>query len=91
MHEEYASFGMQVVVFPSDQFLGMEHNKPEEIIEYARKKMGATFPLMEKCLVNGEQAHPIFKCLRKQTPCFYNSETGKIKNIPFNFSKFILD
>jgi len=32
----------------------MEHNKTEEIIEYARKKMGATFPVMEKCLVNGE-------------------------------------
>ena len=43
-----------MVVFPSDQFLGMEHNKTEEIIEYARKKMGATFPVMEKCLVNGE-------------------------------------
>lgn len=54
MYEEYASYGIQVVVFPSDQFLGMEHNKTEEIIEYARKKMGATFPVMEKCLVNGE-------------------------------------
>ncbi len=53
--------------------------------------MGATFPVMEKCLVNGEQAHLVFKCLRKQTPCFYNDQTGKIKNIPFNFSKFILD
>ena len=33
----------------------------------------------------------MFKALRKQTECFYNSETGKIKNIPWNFSKFVLD
>jgi glutathione peroxidase len=53
--------------------------------------MGAKFPIMQKCDVNGEKAHPVFKTLRKQTECFYNSETGKIKNIPWNFSKFVID
>ncbi len=53
--------------------------------------MGAKFPIMSKCDVNGEKAHPVFKTLRKQTDCFYNSETGKIKNIPWNFSKFVID
>lgn len=41
--------------------------------------------------MNGEKAHPAFKTLRKQTECFYNSETGKIKNIPWNFAKFVID
>jgi glutathione peroxidase len=41
--------------------------------------------------VNGEKAHPALKILRKQTECFYNSETGKIKNIPWNFAKFVID
>ena len=53
--------------------------------------MGATFPLMEKVNVNGEDAHPVFKNLRKMTRCFYNTESGKIKNIPWNFAKFIID
>jgi len=53
--------------------------------------MGAKFPIMQKCEVNGEKAHPMFKTLRKQTECFYNGETGKIKNIPWNFSKFVID
>lgn len=53
--------------------------------------MGATFPIMEKCNVNGMEAHPVFKQLRKKTKCFTNPNTGKIKNIPWNFAKFILD
>ena len=53
--------------------------------------MGASFPLMEKAEVNGSNAHPVFKKLRKSTKCFYNTETGNIKNIPWNFSKFIRD
>jgi glutathione peroxidase-family protein len=34
--------------------------------------MGATFPIMKKCDVNGEAAHPVFKKLRKSTECFVN-------------------
>ena len=53
--------------------------------------MGATFPVMQKIDVNGETAHPVFKKLRKNTPCFHNTATGKIKNIPWNFTKFVVD
>jgi len=53
--------------------------------------MGAKFPIMQKCDVNGNSAHTVFKTLRKQTGCFYNSDTGKIKNIPWNFAKFVID
>lgn len=53
--------------------------------------MGATFPIMKKCDVNGEAAHPVFKKLRKSTECFVNKQTGKIKNIPWNFTKFVID
>jgi hypothetical protein len=41
--------------------------------------------------VNGPEAHQVFKQLRKKTKCFTNPTTGKIKNIPWNFAKFILD
>ena len=53
--------------------------------------MGAHFPLLAKCDVNGQNAHEVFKFLRNNTECFKNLNTGKIKNIPWNFSKFIVD
>ena len=33
----------------------------------------------------------MFKYLRKGTDCFQNPVTGKVRNIPWNFAKFILD
>lgn len=53
--------------------------------------MRAEFPLMNKCDVNGANSHPVFKYLRKNTDCFINPQTGKIKNIPWNFAKFVAD
>lgn len=82
---------MQILAFPCSQFLAQEAANDSEIIEFARVKMGAKFPLMQKCDVNGETAHPVFKRLRKTTECFYNKQTKKIKNIPWNFSKFLVD
>lgn len=29
--------------------------------------------------------------MRKNTECFNNPQTGKIRNIPWNFSKFLVD
>jgi glutathione peroxidase len=91
VYEEYKSYGMQVVAFPCSQFLDQEVKTDEEVIDFARNKMGAEFPLMQRCNVNGEEAHPVFKMLRKQTECFHNKQTGKIRNIPWNFTKFIVD
>ena len=53
--------------------------------------MKATFPIMAKCNVNGPDAHPVFKHLRKNTECFHNRSTGKVKSLPWNFCKFLID
>ena len=82
---------MQVLAFPCSQFLEQEVKDDAQIIRFARETMGAKFPLMKRCNVNGADAHPLFKTLRKKTPCFHNPQTGKIKNIPWNFTKFIID
>lgn len=62
-----------------------------EIEDYARNKMQANFPLMSRCLVNGKDAHPVFKYLRKNTESFVNTSSGKVKNIPWNFAKFLVN
>ena len=60
-------------------------------MKYARITCDATFPLMAMCNVNGKGAHEVFKYLRKNTESFINPSTGKIRNIPWNFSKFIVN
>lgn len=44
-----------------------------------------TFPVMAKIEVNGENAHPLYKYLKKQTP----GSMGKA--IKWNFTKFLVD
>ena len=72
VYDEYKDYGLQVVAFPCNQFLNQEPGSSQEIKAYAREQMGAQFPLMQRCDVNGETAHNIFKYLRKNTECFIN-------------------
>ena len=92
VYDEYKQYGVQIIGFPCAQFLFLEDKQtPEEMIEFARVKMGAQFPIMAKCDVNGPDAHPVYKYLRRVTGVFRNEETGKIRNIPWNFTRFFLD
>ena len=53
--------------------------------------MHATFPIMSSCDINGPKSHEVFQYLRKNTPAFKNNVSGKIKNLPWNFCKFLID
>ena len=48
------------------------------------------FPMFAKIDVNGKNAHEVFKYLRSECPDF-NYKSGKVKEIPWNFCKFILN
>ena len=89
--EEYKEFGLTLIAFPCNQFLKLEPGTDEEIYDFAREKMGVTFPIMKKCEVNGPDAHDVWKHLRRNTKEFYNEDTGKIKNIPWNWAKFYVN
>lgn len=91
LYNEYSDHGLTVIAFPSNQFLSQEPGSNKEIEDYARVTMKAQFPLMDKCDVNGKNAHPVWKYIRKNIECFNNPQTGKIRNIPWNFSKFLVD
>jgi len=45
---------------------------------------------MEKTEVNGDQAHPVFVYLRCNSE-LYNPKKKKAKDIPWNFTKFVVD
>ena len=48
------------------------------------------FTIFEKIEVNGPNTHPVYRYLRNRSPLFDKS-SKKVKVIPWNFSKFLLD
>ena len=67
-----------------------EPGSNEDIKKFAQEKYGATFQLFSKVDVNGPNSHEVFKFCRRYSP-LYDEKKDKIKNIPWNFSKFLID
>ena len=68
LYQKYKDQGLVILGFPCDQFKHQEPGTDEEIAEFCRINHGVTFPLMKKCDVFGENAHPVFKYLTEQVP-----------------------
>ena len=68
LYQKYKDQGLVILGFPCDQFKHQEPGTDDEIAEFCRINHGVTFPLMKKCDVFGENAHPIFKYLTEQVP-----------------------
>jgi glutathione peroxidase len=75
--------------FPCNQFFNQEKRPDSEIKEYVQDLFDVKFQLFSKVLVNGNDCHPIFKFLRKNSS-LDQGEKG-IKEIPWNFAKFLVD
>ena len=58
----------------------------EEILNFCTSHFDGSFPMFEKIVVNGANAHPLFKFLKKTVKGFLGSES-----IKWNFSKFLVD
>jgi len=85
LQKAYGPRGLQVVGFPCNQFLGQEPGSMEEILEYCSMTWGVTFPVMEKVKVNGAQAAPLYKALKK-----VRNVEGAKGPIMWNFEKFLV-
>lgn len=75
--------GFVVLGFPCDQFAHQEPGTEEEIMEFCEINFGVTFPLFKKVKVNGKDTTELYKWLKK-------NDTRLIKNIPWNFTKFLI-
>ena len=69
--------------------MGQEPGTHEEIKEFVAG-YGVTFPMMEKIEVNGPNTHEVFKFLRQHSP-LYDEKKKEIKEIPWNFAKFLVN
>jgi glutathione peroxidase len=74
-----------VLAFPCNQFGGQEPGTDEEILEFARSKYDANFPMFSKIEVNGSGACELYGLLKQAQPG--ESESG---DITWNFEKFLV-
>lgn len=86
LHDHYASHGLVVLAFPCNQFGMQEPGSHDEIAQFCSLNYGVTFAVMEKCEVNGDAAHPLFKWLKQEKPGLFGTE-----GIKWNFTKFLVD
>ncbi|MBX3253566.1 MAG: glutathione peroxidase [Chitinophagaceae bacterium] len=85
LYQRYKNEGLVVLGFPCDQFAGQEPETNETVEQACKINHGVTFPLTEKCNVNGKDTHPAFKYLKNKLGGFFGSR------IKWNFTKFLID
>ena len=77
LYKKYKTLGLEVLAFPCNQFREQEPASAKEIQNFCNVNYGITFPLFEKIEVNGENAHPIYKFLKKEATGFLGTESIK--------------
>jgi glutathione peroxidase len=105
LYRDFQEQGLEVLGFPSNQFMGQEPGTNEEIQEFCSTQYGVTFPVFAKIDVNGEDAHPLYAYLRAADPGDFTAETApglydhiaRIKpdalgtdEVKWNFTKFLV-
>ena len=86
LQRKFGDRGFTVLGFPCNQFGSQEPGNAEEIFNFCSLTYDVTFPLLGKIDVNGPQAAPIYKHLKKEAPGVLGSEA-----IKWNFTKFLVD
>lgn len=90
LYEAHRGEGLEILGFPCNQFGAQEPGTSDEVQQFCSLNYGVTFPLFEKTEVNGPNAHPLYKFLKKEAPPQGEAE-GSGDEIPWNFTKFLVD
>lgn len=85
LYETYHDQGLEVLGFPSNQFMGQEPGTNEEVEQFCEVNYGVTFPMFAKIDVKGSNAHPLFQYLTRSAPGFLSKE------VKWNFTKFLVN
>lgn len=84
LHEELKD-KVAVLGFPCNQFGAQEPGDAEEIKNFCSLTYDVKFPLFQKIDVNGDNAAPLYKFLKKEKPGLLGTEA-----IKWNFTKFLV-
>jgi len=85
LYSLYRARGFEILDFPCDQFGGQAPGTGEEVHAFCVNRYAIAFPQFDKVLVNGREAHPLFRYLKKELP---GMAGGTVK---WNFTKFLVD
>ena len=86
MYKRYHDKGLEILGFPCNQFGKQDPGSNDEIMEFCQLNYGVSFPMFGKIEVNGSNADPLFKHLKKAAPGALGTE-----GIKWNFTKFLID
>jgi glutathione peroxidase len=86
LYEQFRDRGLVVLGFPCDQFGHQEPGDEAEIKNFCSLTYDVQFPMFAKIDVNGPNAHPLYRYLKKQAKGLLGSEA-----IKWNFTKFLVD
>ncbi len=86
LYEDYGGDDFVIVGFPANNFMNQEPGTHDEIREFCSENYGVTFPMMEKISVKGDDMHPVYQWLTKE------SENGVMDSkVSWNFQKYLID
>lgn len=84
LYEKYHEIGLEILAFPSNNFMNQEPCSATEARDEYMNNFGATYTVMEKIDVKGENIHPLFKFLTE-------GKSGLITSaVKWNFTKFLV-
>ncbi|HMD13291.1 MAG TPA: glutathione peroxidase [Bacteroidota bacterium] len=83
LYETYKDSGFQILAFPANNFGKQEPGTNSEIKDFCSTKFHTTFDLFEKISVKGDDQHPLYQYITKESPY-----PGEIK---WNFQKYLVD
>jgi glutathione peroxidase len=86
LYKEYHEQGLTILGYPCNQFGKQDPGSNDEIQEFCQLNYGVSFPMLGKIEVNGADADPLFKHLKKEARGALGTEA-----IKWNFTKFLVD
>jgi len=86
LYKTYKDQDFEILGFPCNQFGMQEPGTAEDIENFCSLNYGVSFPLFAKVDVNGLNAHPVYKFMRKE-----KRGLGGSTSIKWNFTKFLVD
>jgi glutathione peroxidase len=86
LYRKFKDRGFAILGFPCDQFGHQEPGDENEIKQFCSLNYEVSFPMFAKVEVNGDNAHPLYKHLKKEKPGVLGTE-----GIKWNFTKFLID
>ena len=83
LYKKYEAKGLKIAAFPANEFGAQEPGSDADIKKFCLTKYSVSFDLYSKIAVKGDAIHPLYQYLTK--------DSGFPGEIPWNFSKFLVD